>query len=204
MQASGIRGNQAGRGSAGFSLIEALMAIAVLTIGVLAVARMIPVAIRTDFGSRTDSTAVFVAKRELEQMLAQPFLTNTFTDAADGAGNTATVRLACTCSTVPCGPPTATPAGNAGALLSANGDIDFSQPQTAAALIGYRRTYATPTATGNIVKINQGPYEVRWHVTCSVYQTGASLNSIVVAARPTGNLPGMIPVQVNLRAVKMK
>lgn len=212
MQRTGISGTQSHGGAAGFSLVEAMMAIAILTIGILAVVRMIPVATRTDFGTRTDSTAVFVARRHMEQMLAQPWMLSgvcgtvaapCFTAAADGAGNTMVVRMACTCASPPC-------TGSAGAAVDANGDIDFTQLQ-ASVPAGYRRSYTIPQSTGNIVKLNQGTYEIRWRLDCRVYSLlpsstimdGGVLN-IVVAARPTANLPGMIPVQANLRAVKMK
>ncbi len=196
MQERGIHGQQSHRGTAGFSLVEALMAISVLTIGVLAVVRMIPVATRTDFGARTDSTAVFVARRQMGQMLAQPWTTTSFTSGADGSGSTTTVNMACTCASPPC-------TGTAGAAAVGSGDIDFSQAQGSVPA-GYRRSYTIPPSTGNVVKLNQGSYEIRWRITCNVYTSGAGLMSIVVAARPTANLPGMIPVQANLRAVKMK
>lgn len=201
------------RRNRGFSLAEALVAIAVLSVGVLSLARLVPYAMRTDFGSRTDSTGTFIAMRELEQMLAQPWNlppTNCgaipfpcFNDAADGNGVSTTVGMNCTCATAPC-------TGNAGATLTGVGTIDFTQAQGAAALVGYRRTYTIVQSTGNTAKINQGPYEVRWHITCNVYSKDAANNVVAglfiytVAARPIANLPGMIPIPAHVQAVRMK
>lgn len=207
------------RGETGFSLVEAIVAISILTIGVLSLARLVPFATRTDYGARTDSTATFVAMREMEQILAQPWLLSTpcgatpapcFIDAADDAGVTATVRLACTCATIPCGGNTGVPAGTAGGPLTAAGLINFS----ALPIAGYRRIYSinnVPSSTGS-VKVNQGQYDVRWHITCNLYGSpggvanGAGLYNIVVAARPvgTGTVQGMIAVPANVRSVKMK
>ena len=197
------------RSDRGFSLVEAIVAIAVLSIGVLSLARLVPFATRTDYGARTDSTATFIAMRQLEQMMAQPWTLVTacgatpapcFTSAADGAGATSVVNLACTCAGAPC-------TGNAGApFVGATETINFS----AAAVAGYRLIYTiSQSATAGTVKVNQGVYDVRWHITCNNYgiggvSNGAGLKKIVVAARPVGTVPGMIAVPAHVQAVKMK
>ena len=202
MEQSAVRSNPINRGSRGFSLAESMVAIAVLSIGVLSLAQLIPFATRIDYGARTDSTATFVAMREMEQILAQPWSVTSFTDAADDAGNTATVNLACTCMPTPCAgtAPTAAP------LLPA-GTINFSiQPPPP----GYSCTYAiNETPVAGSVKVNRGAYDVRWHITCQRYGLGGTWNgagfyNIVVAARPVGNVPGMIAIPAHVRAVKMK
>ena len=216
MQQSGIRMNRRPCGERGFSLVEAIVAIAVLSIGVLSLARMIPFATRTDYGARTDSTATFIAMRQMEQILAQPWNLSApcggtaapcFTDAQDDAGTSVVVNLACTCATIPCGPPSATPPGTAGGPLTAAGTINF----TAAAVPGYQRFYTINNVAGTgSVKVNQGQYDVRWHITCSRYGppggtwNGAGIYNIVVAARPVGTVPGMIAIPAHVRSVKMK
>jgi len=65
------------------------------------------------------------------------------------------------------------------------------------------------TPAAGSVKVNQGRYDVRWHITCSQYGTAGVWNragfyNIVVAARPVGNVPGMIALPAQVRAVKMK
>jgi prepilin-type N-terminal cleavage/methylation domain-containing protein len=181
----------------GFSLVEAIIAIAVLSVGVLSLARMVPFATRTDYGARTDSTATFIAMRQLEQMLAQPWDTLSFTDAGDDAGVTATVNMACTCGSPPC-------TGNAGvAFVGATETLNFTP---GAIVAGYRRIYTiNNSAAAGTVKVNQGQYDVRWHITCNLYGVGnAGLWKITVAARPVGTVPGMISVPAHVQAVRMK
>ena len=200
MKQSANRGHRINGGARGFSLVESMVAIAVLSIGVLSLARLVPFATRTDYGARTDSTATFIAMRQMEQILAQPWSVTSFTDAADDAGATATVNLACTCGGAPC-------TGNAGApFVGATETINYS----AAAVVGYRRIYTiNQSLVGGTVKVNQGVYDVRWHITCNLYGSGgagngAGLQKIVVAARPVGNMPGMIAIPAHMQAVKMK
>jgi len=210
MQRPGIRDNRLRRSERGFSLVEAIIAIAVLSVGVLSLARMIPFATRTDYGARTDSTATFIAMRQMEQILAQPWSLFSpcgatpapcFTDAQDDAGTSVVVNLACTCATTPC-------SGTAGAPLTGIGLIDFS----AAAVAGYRRIYTiNNVASGGAVKVNQGQYDVRWNITCNLYGeggawNGAGLYNITVAARPlgAGTSQGMISIPAHVRAVKME
>jgi prepilin-type N-terminal cleavage/methylation domain-containing protein len=185
------------RSSRGFSLVEAIIAIAVLSVGVLSLARLVPFATRTDFGARTDSTATFIAMRQMEQMLAQPWDVTSFTDAADDAGATATENMACTCGGAPC-------TGNAGvAFVGATETLNFTP---GAIVAGYRRLYTINNSTAaGTVKVNQGVYDVRWHVTCNLYGIGnAGLWKITVAARPVGTVPGMISIPAHVQAVKMK
>lgn len=57
---------------AGFTMIELLIAIMLLLVGVVAVAQLIPAAMVTNLQNRYDSTALIIAQRQLELMLAQP------------------------------------------------------------------------------------------------------------------------------------
>jgi len=185
------------RSTRGFSLLEAIVAIAVLSIGVLSLARLVPFATRTDYGARTDSTATFIAMRQLEQMLAQPWNVTSFTDAADDASTTATVNMACNCGGGPC------TGGNAGAPFVTGAEvINFN----AGPVTGYRRLYTiNNSAAAGTVKVNQGVYDVRWHITCNEYGVGnAGLWKFTVAAKPIGNVPGMVGLPANVQAVKMK
>ena len=191
------QGEQWNGSSRGFSLVEAIIAIAVLSVGVLSLARLVPFATRTDFGARTDSTATFIAMREMEQMLAQPWDITSFTDAADDAGVTSAVSLVCTCATAPC-------TGNAGvAFIAGTETLNFTP---GAIVAGYRRTYTiNQSSAAGTVKVNQGTYDIRWHVTCNLYGVNnAGLWKITVAARPVGTLPGMIAVPAHVQAVKMR
>ncbi len=64
----------------GFTLIELLVAMVVLLVGLVAVAQLVPAAIRLNAANRYDSTALVIAQREMEAMLNQPLANNTFTD----------------------------------------------------------------------------------------------------------------------------
>lgn len=57
--------------ASGFTLIELLIAIVVLLVGISAVAQLIPAAMTRNFMNRYDSTALIIAERQMEQMMAQ-------------------------------------------------------------------------------------------------------------------------------------
>lgn len=182
----------------GFTLIETMLAVGLLAVGVMSLAMLIPYATRNDYRSRIDTTATFIAARELEQILAQPFSATSFTDAADGR-DTAPPGGYCRNAAnsgggITCGINLA-----AGGATLVSGQIDFTQD---AALVpsGYRRTYTIAASADNErPKINAAPYDVRWNIAVN-----NGIKTITIAARPLGDLPETTPLPVNLRAVKMK
>jgi len=64
----------------GFTLVELLVAMLVLMVGLVAVAQLVPMAVRLNSGNRDDSTAMAFAQRELDAMIEQPMIAPTFTD----------------------------------------------------------------------------------------------------------------------------
>ena len=177
---------RARRSAAGFTLVETLVAIGLLAVGVVGLATLIPYATRNDYRTRIDTTATFVAMQELEQILAQPFSPSNpcgavpapcFMDAPDPTGSSVVVNLA-----------------DGGKPLLANGNMDF----TGTAPAGYQRPYTIQPMTGNTVKVNAMPYEIRWYIS-----TTNGVRTIVIAALPVGNVPGIV-IPANLRAVKMR
>ena len=102
------------RQESGFSLIEMLIAIVVLSVGTLALAALIPRALQTNMNSRYDTSGTVMAQREVEQIRVQPLTAASFVDRD---GNT--VNL-----------------GAGGAPLDGNGNIDFTQ----AVVAGYSAT----------------------------------------------------------------
>ena len=202
MAATAERFQRQSRRARGFSLIETMLAIGVLSIGVMSLVTLIPFATRNDYRSRIDTTATFVAMRELEQMTAQPFqLVTGFLDAQDGNGTSVRVSLSCSNWVNATTPPVApVPPCDFGALVDANGNIDFTQNATAVPA-DFRRDYIlTQSANNNTPKVNQGTYDVRWHV----FYNANAVRTIVIAARPRGNWPGTTTFPANLRAVQMK
>lgn len=59
------------RPTGGFTLVELLIAIVVMLVGIVAVAQLVPAAIRQNFRNRYDSSALIWAQRQLEQMQLQ-------------------------------------------------------------------------------------------------------------------------------------
>ncbi len=56
----------------GFTLIEMAVATAVLLIGIVGVAKLVPVAVNMNMGNRNDSTSLVIAQREMDALLGQP------------------------------------------------------------------------------------------------------------------------------------
>lgn len=97
----------------GFTLIEVVFSVALLSIAVMGLATAIPVSVRTNNRNRVDSEAAMLVQRELEQIAMQPLTSASFTDAAGNSVSLAT----------------------GGATLT-SGQIDFS----VAAVTGYNAT----------------------------------------------------------------
>lgn len=60
------------KSESGFSVIELMVAVLILMIGVVAVAQLVPNAMRLNLANRYDSTAVVIAQRVMEILLDQP------------------------------------------------------------------------------------------------------------------------------------
>lgn len=138
----------------GFTLVELVISMAVLMIGIVAVAQLVPLATRSNMNNRQDTTAVVLAERLLNQMVNQPLTATQFTDV-DGRvillGNVAASGLS--------GNPVIVVASRA---QTANLDlvrINFAvQPPVA----NYNFVYVNPSDA------NQTVYEVRWSVISTV------------------------------------
>ena len=79
----------------GFTLLEVLIAVAVLAFGLLAVAQMQVIAIRFNYQGRDATEAVTLAKDQLESLKSVPFdnpdLMDTTEDNNDDLANTVTI-----------------------------------------------------------------------------------------------------------------
>lgn len=133
------------RDSKGFSLVELILAMFVLTVGVLGGMVMILMGMTRDNSNRVDTTATNAAQAVLEQIAGAPSNTNPSIPVTDCAGNNFTVNSAGSSA-----------AGGAGAPLLANGDMDWSK----AIVNGYQMNY-TVCGTNGL----QTVYDVRWNVT---------------------------------------
>jgi hypothetical protein len=75
-------GNFAGNGRKqdGFSVLEMIVASAILMVGIVSVVQLVPASLKNSVGNRMDTMATVVAQRELDQMLSQPLSVNAFLD----------------------------------------------------------------------------------------------------------------------------
>ncbi len=140
----------------GMSLLEVLVAAALLMFGAVAAMQVVPVAIQSNLNSRFESTAVVQAQQELDQMISQPMTVNSF---VDDEGNT--VNL---------GDPTQpnTIVGNPVKLVGGAQQtlqIDFS----AAAVSGYSLTRGQPNDP------MKPQYDIRWAVVTTVDAGAAAI-----------------------------
>lgn len=64
----------------GFSVLEMLIASAIMMVGIISVVQLVPVSLQLNASNRLDTLATVIAQRELDQMLSQPLAVNVFTD----------------------------------------------------------------------------------------------------------------------------
>jgi hypothetical protein len=70
-----------GRKQDGFSVLEMIVASAILMVGIVSVVQLVPASLKNSVGNRMDTMATVVAQRELDQMLSQPLSTSNFNDS---------------------------------------------------------------------------------------------------------------------------
>jgi prepilin-type N-terminal cleavage/methylation domain-containing protein len=157
------------RTEVGFSLIELLIALAVLAIGMAALAVLFGVAIANNSRSKTDTSGTALAQTVLESIAAEP------------ANNTAALSL------TDCNPAGATTwtinTAVGGASLKADGTIDFSQSPPPA---NYNMRFV---ACGNNGR--QATYDVRWNIQLAGQDPTGAMESrlITVSAQPLAEDP---------------
>jgi len=166
------RNTKSGRAPNGFSVLEMILASAVLMVGVISVVQLVPASLNSSVGNRLDTVATVVAQRELDQMLSQPLNVNTFVDN-DGQ----TVRLG--------------GAGAPGAPVVMNGG--YATIQFAASLppTGFYKSYTDPNDP-------IGPkFDLRWAVFPQVSNGVVVGRRIIIGCRRTndgGNQQLLLPV----------
>jgi type II secretory pathway pseudopilin PulG len=68
------------RNQNGFSILEMILASAILMVGIVSVVQLVPASLKSSVGNRLDTMATVVCQRELDQMLSQPLNVDTFQD----------------------------------------------------------------------------------------------------------------------------
>jgi len=150
--------------ASGFSLIEVMVAMVLLLTGVVAIAELVPAAASTNNGNRSDSAALVLAQRELNQMLSQALASTTFVDAL---GNVCNLGTSATPNAV---------VGSPVLLINNAPAIDFSAGRVA----GYNFTYADPNdPTGT-------SYDVRWAVITGAGGGTIGFKRYILGARQVG------------------
>lgn len=128
--------------SRGFTLVELLIAMIVLTAGLLAGIAFLSVATASNSRSKLDTTAATIAESVMERIVSIP---QKATGAAAGSAITDCAGNTFTIDTVP-----------GGAAVNATGDrIDFSQPLPAG---NYSMPYIVCSSNANVT------YDVRWRI----------------------------------------
>ena len=170
----------------GFTMIELLIATVVMLVGLVAMAQLVPLAIRLNGANRDDSTSLVFAQREMAAMLEQPISATTLSDpqgvlcpttSTCNLGNTATPKV---------------PVGSPVVMINNRPMIDFTQAKVA----NYNFTYTDPNDPFKLA------YDVRWAVI--TYANGANPTGkrfIVGVRRIGGNVP-LLPLTLDTMVEK--
>lgn len=162
------------RKQGGFTLIEMVIATLLLLVGLVAVAQLVPAAIRLNKANRYDSTALVIAQRETEAMLNQPLANATFIDPQ---GLLCPLGNACNLGN-PANPNQIV--GSPVVMVNNRPMIDF----TAGPVANYNFTFADPNDPSGVA------YDVRWAViTFGKGVTVTGRRFIVGVRRRGGNAP---------------
>jgi prepilin-type N-terminal cleavage/methylation domain-containing protein len=176
----------------GMTLIELMIALTVLTVGLLALMGLFSVAIASNNRNKLDTGGTFAAQAVLETIAAQP--AGTDVAMTDCVGNAITIK-------------TASPAvGSSPNYVGANimtdgtGRIDFQGQTAASVTTGYKTSYVGCGPTGK-----QVTYDVRWNIqTVSAYSrlvTVGAAQTQAVQALGTANQLKYFNPPVTLRTI---
>lgn len=171
----------------GSSLIEMMIALVVLTVGLLGSMALVSVAIGGDYRSKSDSTSTALAEMVAQKISAYPVCNGCAPAPAvsltDCAGNVHPISVTGV-------------AGGAGANLTANGRIDYAQG-FAAVPANYAMRYTVCGVTNG----TQATYDVRWNINL----LPSNSSELVVVAAQTINANKATPLAnapaVNIRTV---
>jgi prepilin-type N-terminal cleavage/methylation domain-containing protein len=159
---------------AGFSLIELLIALTVMTIAMLGLAILFATAAATNQKTKLDTTSTMLSQTIIDSIGAQsPNATATF-NILDCAGNNVTIN--------PAAPAVLNTSVGATTYVDAAGrtQIDWTQAYSAAG--NYMATYVSCNAINTNTFESAINYEVRWNIT----NTSPVTKLVVVSSRMKG------------------
>lgn len=171
----------------GFTMIEMLVATAVMLIGIVSVAKLVPFAISLNSVNRLDSTSLVIAQREMNAFIDQPLSAITFTDpqgltcAAAGVCNLGNPAAPLNC--VGSCPPV---------MINDRPFINYN----AATVAGYSFIYTDPNDPSGAA------YDVRWAVV--TYAAGGTVygKRFIVGVRRFGGNGPLLPVALDTMVEK--
>jgi|GEM_PF-1545536 len=159
-------------GQSGFSILEMVLASAILMVGIISVVQLVPASLQLNANNRLDTMATVIAQRELDQMLSQPLSTNAFLDTE---GRTISLGGA----------------GSPGAPVIMQGQmaqIDF----TAGAVAGF----SIPTYV-DLNDPSRATFELRWAVIPQVSGGKTISKRIIIGCRQTNASQPLLPVNLD-------
>lgn len=162
----------------GFSLLEMLIAMAVLMVGIVSVVELVPASLQSNQNNRQDTTATVVAQRELDQILNQPIQNISFTDDDGRAINL--------------GDPTQNNVLVGAPVIAGTANIDFTQ----SAVAGYNFTYLDPN------NLAAAKYEVRWAVVTTANGGNPVSKRIIIACWHRNSRQLTLPVNIDTTVQK--
>lgn len=177
----------------GFSLLEFLIAMTVLTIGVGGLLPLLLGAMTIDKKAAGDTTSTMVAEVVLEQISSQSAASATSVTITDCANNNITISVA----DQAIGQGSGGTYGGNGAALTYMGIVDWSQAY-ASVPTGYATQYVACSTTND----TQVTYDIRWDVITTSQSENTKM--VIISARPLITSPlalGQIMVPVNLRTL---
>lgn len=156
--------------SRGFTLVEVLLAIAILLVGIVAVAQLVPASVGSNSANRNDSAALVFAQKELDQFLNQPLNMNLTPPAfIDELGNSCNLGD-------PTQPNVILPSSSYVTVFYNQLVVDFTQ----APVRGYSFTYQDPNdPLGEI-------YDVRWAVITKTNNGLVTAKRFILGTRKKG------------------
>jgi Tfp pilus assembly protein PilV len=171
-----MRATKVGGPEIGFTLLEMILACAVLMVGVVGVVQLVPASLKTSVNNRLDTLATVVAQRELDQMLAQPLTATTFVDQD---GNTVSLGGA----------------GSPGASVIMDADgvsavIDFSS-NVSTVPAGFSANYTDPADPAGT------SFELRWAVFTQSNGGTAISRRIIIGCRRANASNAIFPVTLD-------